>query len=227
MVSMDNIMKSLYSGFPKKETDSSKDVEELISKKNVEIKIKEKEIGEINKKLKILSFTHQKNDKERKTQLTPILKTRHQKIIQLNNLRNARDLLQKSVNLLEISKLNQEVGNALKSVNNQVKKINIEQTIDESANTMQDFQENMDDVNELTNIFVTPDNVNEDELFNEFNEETKDLPNDNDLENLTVHREEIKFPDIPTKKLNVITNKTNNNNNNNHNASAILNDLGF
>lgn len=221
---VDKVMKSLFSGFPKE--DSTKDIHSLISSKNVDIKIKEREIGEINKKLQAISLTYKNKSVEKKKQLTPLLRERHQKQTQLNNLRNARDVLQKSVNLLEVSKLNQEVGNALKNVNNQVKKINIEQTIDESASTMQDFQENMDDVNELSSIFVTNDNINEDELLKEFNEEEIiDLPNDNDLENLTVHREELIFPDIPAKKPNF--NITNNNNNNNHNANAILTNLGF
>ena len=226
MVSVDKMMKSLFSGFPKE--DSTKDIESLISKKNVDIKIKEREIVEINKKLKTISFTYQRNERDKRRYLTPILKERHQKQTQLKNLRSARDVLQQSVDLLEVSKLNQEVGNALKNVNNQVKKINIEQTIDDSANTMQDFQENLTDVNELSSIFVTQDNVNEDQLFNEFNEEeTIDIPIENDLENLTVHQEEIIFPEIPAKKPNFITNKPNNNNNNNHNANAILSNLGF
>jgi len=191
----DKIMKSLFSGFNKEqEPDPAIQIKTLIKKGKIEITTKEREFETLSNKAIIIYKQHSnKSRKEMERILDPILKQKKTLENEINSRRNAITLLEKSINLLDESKMNQQVVNALQNVNTHIKKTTNEVDIEKMTGIMDDFHETIQDVNEITTVLENPDNTNDNDLLTDFYGEIENMNNNNNNTNTIVIEEKNNY----------------------------------
>jgi hypothetical protein len=163
-------MKTLFSGFNKEEEpDPTIQVKKLILQKKSELCFKERELDTIsNKSVKVFKENSHKSKTEREKLIKPLLTQKRILENDINTRRNAVSLLEKSINLLEESKMNQQVVGALQNVNSHIKKTTVNTDIDKMSTIMDDFHESIQDVQEISSVLENPEQTNDKDLFTDF-----------------------------------------------------------
>lgn len=148
----------------------------------------QKEIIELDKNAK--KYIKQNNKKQALYQL------KKKKLLEkeIDNLFNKKLILFKQKSLIDSTFFNNSIIKTLKKTNELNKKYINEKNIDEFENTMEEIEEQKQLVDEVNNI------------FEQYNEDDTDEDLLKELENIEdeLIKENIKFPELPKKEMNII-----------------------
>jgi len=179
-------------------------IQDTISKLNETITLLEKREEHLNKQIKSLKTNAKKTKDENKSKCLFFLKKAKIYQNQLENIFNTKYNIEVQLNTLYQSIVNKEVINSLSVVKDTVQHYHVE--VEKTEKLMEDLQENIQDINEVSSVLSKPlgDIHDEDDLLKELDELEIDLCFPNIPDTILQNQKEKEEEEL--KKLNVIFN---------------------
>ena len=179
-------------------------IQDTISKLNETITLLEKREEHLNKQIKSLKTNAKKTKDENKSKCLFFLKKAKIYQNQLENIFNTKYNIEVQLNTLYQSIVNKEVINSLSVVKDTVQNYHVE--VEKTEKLMEDLQENIQDINEVSSVLSKPlgDIHDEDDLLKELDELEIDLCFPNIPDTILQNQKEKEEEEL--KKLNVIFN---------------------